>query len=370
MFTLCVGLLNGQSLTIADSLYAVGNYTQAINAYAKLGGKSATLQIARAYAAMGNTNKAIAEYEGMLQRFGDNALAQFELGKLYDKTKNYGAAQRVFETLTKSENENPEFYFYLGKVLQSQLDYEHGNHALKEAVKLDSAHLRSIYLLGKYFVAVEEYDNAATFVELGLKSAPDDVALINLKGLNFFNRGLFEEAAIDFERLVTLGETKPFVYKKLGFAQYKNWNFKRAKECYHQLSQMTNYEADAYKGLGEVFLKEEELDSAAIYFKKSIEERRYIFDDEYQSLGRIARLKNELKEALDYYKKAWEEDRGNQFNYWQVCVLADEYYKDPKTKLGYYNKLLSDFNDLMPFLMERAQKRIRELRQEIHFAEE
>lgn len=355
---------------LGDSLYLIGDYTKAINAYAKSGGKNSSLQIARAYATMGNTEKAITEYEGLLQRFGNDPLAKFELGKLYDKTKNYEAAQKVFETLTKSENKNPEFYYYLGKVLQSQLDYEKGNMVLQEAIKIDSTHLRSIYLLGKYYVGVEEFDNASNYIDLGLQSAPNDVALINLKALNFFNRGLFKEAALFFERLVQLGEKKPFVYKKLGFSYARNWNFEGAKNAYRKLSEMTNYEADAYKGLGEVFLKEEQLDSAAIYFKKSIKERRYVFDEEYQSLGRIARLKNELKKSLEYYIKAWEENKTNQFNYWQVCILADEYYKDPKTKLSYYEKLLSDFKGLMPFIEERAQKRIRELKQEIHFAKE
>ncbi len=78
-------------------------------------------------------------------------------------------------------------------------------------------------------------------------------------------------------------------------------------------------------------------------------------------------MKGELKKSLDYYTKAWEEDKVNQFSYWQVCVLSDEYYKDPKIKLAHYEKLLSDYDNLMPFLRERAVKRVKELNEEIFF---
>ncbi|WP_394973649.1 hypothetical protein [uncultured Croceitalea sp.] len=115
---------------------------------------------------------------------------------------------------------------------------------------------------------------------------------------------------------------------------------------------------------------EKKLDSAETYFLKSIEERRYIFDNEYQNLGRIARLKGELKKSLEYYTKAWEESKTNQLNYWQICVLADEYYKDPKIKLRHYEKFLTAFDNVYLFLKERAQKRVKELKEEIHFNSE
>ena len=360
----------GSASSVADSLYLLGNYNAAINAYSELGDKNAGLQIARAYNAIGNKEKAILQYQNILLKNDANILAKFELGKLYDKSKKYEEAVSLFQELTTPESSNPEFYYFLGKVSQANLDYDKANEALKKAIELDSTHLRSIYLLGKYYVGVEEPANATKIIDLGLTTAPNDVALINLKALAKFDVGEYDIAAPLFKRLLELGEKKPFVYKKLGYSLANIREFKKAKTTYRKLEEIQNQEADAYKGLAQVYLLEKKLDSAETYFLKSIEERRYIFDNEYQSLGRIARLKGELKKSLDYYTKAWEEDRLNQLNYWQVCVLADEYYKDPKTKLRHYEKLLSDFERLYPFLKERAQKRIKELKEEIHFAKE
>lgn len=351
----------------ADSLYKIGNYKAAINAYAKDKSAGAQLQIARAYNATGNSQKAIIQYQSILKNSPENTLAKFELGKLLDKTKKYEQAAQLFEELTALNKGNAEFYYYLGKALQSNLTYEQGNTALQKAIVLDSTHLKSIYLLGKYYVEVEETSNALKIIEQGLRTAPDDVALINLKALAHFNNGNYAMAAPLFERLIALGERKPFVHKKLGYSHFSIGNYEMAHKAYRALLDFTNYEADAYYGLAEVFLKEQQLDSAEIYMKKSIVERRYVFDDEFRTLARIARLKKDTKTSLEYYKKAWKENPQNYLDYWQVCILTDDYYKDPKIKLSYYEKLLVDFKILPDFLKERAQKRIKELKTEIHF---
>lgn len=367
LFTINKTKAQTSDFTVADSLYRIGNYTKAVNAYAKIGDENANLQIARAYASMNNNDKAMAQYQGLLNRHPNNTLARFELGKLYDKTKRFLKAVALFTELTAKVTDNPEFFYYLGKSNQALRAYDKGKEALQKAIRLDSTHLRSIYLLGKYYVAVEEPANALEIVDLGLKTAPNDVALLNLKALTKFDVGDYEVAAPLFERLLELRERKPFVYKKLGYSLANLRKYEEAKKTYLQLVDIPNYEADGYKGLGQVYLMEKKLDSAETYFLKSIEERQYTFDDEYRNLGRIARLQGALKKALDYYTKAWEEDNNNQFTFWQVCVLSDEYYKDPKIKLAKYEQLLTDHTNLMPFLKERAQKRVAELKEEIHF---
>ncbi|MEO0572780.1 MAG: tetratricopeptide repeat protein, partial [Bacteroidota bacterium] len=272
--------------------------------------------------------------------------------------------------LTQKNANNPEFFYYLGKAQQRQFDYDNANRALHRAVALDSTHLRSIYLLGKYYVGVKARNNAHKILDVGLRIAPNDLVLINLKALVYYDNSDYEKAIPLLERLLSAGERKPFIYKKLGAAYRENGEFKKAKETFRNLSKIENEEADAYLGLAEIFMKEKLLDSAEFYFLKSIKERRYVFDNEYRNLGRIARKKGQLKRALDYYTKAWKEDTTNQFNYWQVCVMADEYYKDPATKLGHYEKLLTNYNNLLPFLKERAQKRVSELKEEIHFSKD
>ncbi|NKI30735.1 tetratricopeptide repeat protein [Croceivirga thetidis] len=363
-------IAQNNSSVLADNYFALGNYSKAINEYSKLGDLKSLHQIARSYEAIGNHEKAILQYQAVVKKDSTNILAQFELGKIFDKTKKYEDAENLFGILILKSPDNPEFQYFLGKAFRYNSDFDRGKESLKKAVQLDSTHLRSIYLLGKLYLAVDEPSNALDITNTGLRTAPEDVALINLKALALFTLGKFEEAIPLFEKLVEVGEGKPFVLKKLGEASAQRWQYEKAKKAYNRLGDIENYEADAYKGLAEVYMKEDVLDSAAIYYKKSIKERRYNFQEEYASLGRIFRIQKDTKKALDYYTLAWEENPANQFAYWQVCVMADEYYKDPELKLKYYEKLLADFKDLMPFLKERAQKRVNELKEELHFAKE
>ncbi len=150
-----VGNGNSQisSTATADSLYATGNYSLAINEYAKHGASSkAQLQIARAYNTIGNYDKAVTQYTSLVQNNQSLVLAKYQLGKLYLKLKKYNLAQAVFTQLTENNHQNPEYYYYLGVSLKELDRTAKSISAYKQSVKIDSTHLRSLFQLGKYYV--------------------------------------------------------------------------------------------------------------------------------------------------------------------------------------------------------------------------
>ena len=357
------------ALSVADSLYTLGNYTAAINEYAKIGDANASLQIARAYNAIGNFDKAIAQYQATLAKNPTMDIARFELGKLLLKTKNYQTALEAFHDLVTKGQENPEYFYYLGRAYESVEKQDEANNAFRKAVAKDSTHLRSLYALGKYFVGQEIRDSALVYIDQGLRFYGDDISMINLKAQAYYNNGQYKQAIPWFERLLELGENRPFILERTAFSYYRNYDAEKAIQAYRLLAMDPWSLADAYSGMGQVYLQEKQLDSAQYYIKKSIEERTVTFENEYADLGRIARLQDKTKESMDYYKKAWEENKKNLYNYYQVCILADEYYKDPKTRLKYYESLLEMYPDLTPFIKERAIKRISEIKEEIHYAD-
>ncbi len=356
------------ALSVADSLYTLGNYTAAINEYAKIGDATSSLQIARAYNAIGNFDKAIAQYQATLTKKPTMDIARFELGKLLLKTKGYQPALEAFQDLIAKGQENPEYYYYLGRAYESVDKQEEANTAFRKAVAKDSTHLRSLYALGKYFVGQEIRDSALVYIDQGLKFYEDDISMINLKAQAYYNNGQYKQAIPWFERLLELGENRPFILERTAFSYYRNYDSEKAIQAYRMLATDPWSLADAYSGMGQVYLQEKQLDSAQYYIKKSIEERTVTFEKEYADLGRIARLQDKTKESMDYYKKAWEENKDNPRNYYQFCILADEYYKDPKTKLQYYESLLEMYPKLSPFIKERVIKRVSEIKEEIHYA--
>ncbi len=351
----------------ADSLYALGNYTPAINWYAQVGSQKAQLQIARAYNAIGNYQKAIAQYENVVAADHNLQIARFELGKLYLKTRDFNQGRKLFTALTAEDSCNPEYWYYQGETFRELGQKSSSLVSYKKAITIDSTHLRSLFRLGKHFIVQQERDPALLYVDQGLRFYEGDVSLINLKALILYNDAQFEKAIPWFEKVLELQGPKEYVYTKLAYCYYKNWEFEKAKSAYKTLLEMDKTNADAYFGLGTVYQRNEQIDSAEIAFKKAIALQDPILVREYHALANLARSKNDLKLALDYYQKAFQEDTSSPYGYYQICTVADQYYKDPKLRLEFYENYLAKFGKDNSYYARTAVRRIRELKEELHF---
>ncbi|MDP5061085.1 MAG: tetratricopeptide repeat protein [Maribacter sp.] len=358
------------ALAIADSLYSIGNYSNAINEYSKLGGFSAALQIARSYNAIGNYEKAITQYQYVVEEDVTNQLAQLDLGKLLLKVNRFDEAKSVFANLTDVNIENPEFQFYLGEVNRNLNLSEESIQKYKKAVSLDSTHLRSLFQLAKYYTIKQERDTALKYILKGLSYYENDVSLINLHALVLFNDSQFEKAIPLFERLIELGEDKDYVYEKLGISYNKNWEFKKAKEAYAILLKRDDTNSQTYFDLASVYQKESKLDSAKIFINKAMTVQKPIFANGYNQLAYIAREQKDFKTAFKFFEMAHQEDKSDARIYYNIATTYDQFSTDLQKKLGYYENFLKRYPNEHPFYYETLRKRISELKEEIHFAKE
>jgi tetratricopeptide (TPR) repeat protein len=355
---------------IADSLYATGNYTKAINAYAGLGTPSAGLQIARAYRAIGNYEKALLQYETTVKDSPELQIASFELGKLLLMVKDFHAARKLFSKLVAINNQNPEYHYYLGEVYRELEQPASSLVGYKNAVEIDSTHLRSLFQLGKYFTIKQERDTALRYVDAGLEFYEQDVSLVNLKALIYYNDGRFEKAIPWFERVLELGERKEYVYEKLALSYYKEWEFEKAKETYTELLKFNDSNSDYYYALAETYRKNKQMDSAVLFVRKGMDIQRPVLAKGFMALSVLAREKDDLKLALDYLQLAVKEDPNDGTLFFRLCTLIDRYYKDPDSKLKYFEAYVGRFGSEVPYFSVMAKKRISELKKEIHYAKE
>lgn len=369
LFVWGILILNAQTsnTVIADSLYATGNYAKAINFYAGAGGGNSGLQIARAYNAIGNFEKAIAQYQSVVERHPDWHIARFELGKLLLKAKEYDGARILFSGLTVSGNDNPEYRYYLGEAFRELEQPASALTAYKKAFELDSTHLRSLFRLGKYFTIQQERDQALKYVDAALRFYESDVSFINLKALIYYNDNQYKEAIPWLEKVLELGENKGYVYQKLAYSYYKTWEFEKSKATYRHLIDVDAQNSEPYFGLAEVFRKNKQLDSAKIFINEAMDVQRPVFAESYSRLAEIARNQNDFKTALDFYRLAHEETPTDDMLYFNICTVADQFYKDPKVKLDYYQNFIARFGKNLPYTSKIAIRRIKELKEEIHF---
>lgn len=358
------------ALTLADSLYSIGNYSKAINEYSKVGGISSALQIARSYNATCNYEKAITQYKYVVGEDVKNQLAQFEFGKLLLKVNRYEEAQSVFANLSNLNTTNPEFQFYLGEV-NRHLDATAASlKQYKKAVKLDSTHLRSLFQLAKHYTIKQERDNALKYILQGLDYYENDVSLINLHALVLFNDFQFEKAIPLFERVIELGEDKDYVYDKLAFSYNKNWEFHKAKEAYNILLKRDDTNSEIYFDLASVYQKENKLDSAKIFIHKAMAVQKPIFANGYNQLAYIAREQKDLEKAFKLFERAHKEDTSNALIYYNIATTYDRFGTDLQKKLDYYENFMKDYPNEHPYYYETVKKRISELKEEIHFSKD
>lgn len=355
---------------IADSLYATGNYTKAINAYASLGTVPAGLQIARAYSAIGNYDKAIDQYHAVLELDANQQLARFELGKLLLKQKQFDAARKNFQQLVSVAGDNPEYHYYLGEAHRNLDQPSSSLVSYKNAIQKDSTHLRSLFQLGKYFTIKGEKNQALNYIEQGLGFYENDVALVNLKALVYYNDARYSDAIPWLEKVLALGEQKEYVYEKLAHSYYKEWEFEKAKAAYMELLKFNDTNSDYYYALAETYRKNKQVDSAIVWVKKGMDIQRPVLAKGYMALSGLARENNSLKEALEYLQLAVQEDPQDSMLYFRLCALMDRYYEDPLLKLKHYQLYMDRFGAEVPFFSETAKKRISELKEQIHYAKE
>jgi len=361
------GAVGQSSMATADSLYALGNYTKAINTYATIGSEQASLQIARAYNAVKNYEKAIAQYQGILDKNNTLPIAQFELGKLYLKVKRARDSEAIFQQLQDLTSTNPEYGYFLGRSLQMQDKDSSAMIHFKKAVNIDSTHLRSLYQLSKFYVQERLKDSVVKFADLGLDFYSTDVTLLNLKAQAYFNNDQYEKAIPLFEKLLELNEKKVYIYEKLAYAYLESSELKKAKQTYAVALRLVPGKAINLFKLGEVHWRERKLDSAEFYFKEAIAAKKTSNEAEYVSLARLKQKQKKFKQAANYYKLAEQENSRNPRYAYQRCVLLDQYYKEPKAKLKCYQEFKLKIGTREDYFSRFADRRIKELKEEIHF---
>lgn len=90
-------------------------------------------------------------------------------------------------------------------------------------------------------------------------------------------------------------------------------------------------------------------------------------DSEFLSLALTYKLQEDHKKTFQYCTNALEENPDNERALYEKAVAADNYFKDKKTVLNYYqaylNKYAADGNINLVFL---TLTRMRDIREEMH----
>ncbi len=388
LITLFISKAGAQSsaLSVADSLYAAGNYSEAITNYEKTDLKNSTilLQIARAYKGQGNKTKSLAYYKESLILKEDQPIAAIEYGRLLLTRAKYKEADTIFSNLVAQYPATPEYHYLLGKavkgmkVAMDSLDapkvkafrkekLERTESAFAKAVQLDSTHQKALYELALLKLKQNDYPEVEKIAKRALKNDSLDVEITNVLAQNYFNRGYHDDAIVHFEKLVDWGVSSPFIHTKLGYSYEKERLYIKAIEQYEIILAMDEEDygvhyilADLFRIIGDFERAKHHIDQA-LYFKD------LALDDVYYRMGRIFEATKEHPKAMEAYQSALKENPDNGAALYAVAIAADNYYDDKKEVLRLYERFIEKYGEDRKYWyqIKLANDRIAILKKEI-----
>lgn len=346
----------------ADSLYAFGNYTKAINLYKSISEKDLVYhKIAKAYNSLGIYDEALHYYQEAISKNPNTHILKYEYAKLLSKTKKFKQASDMFYKLIDIDYKNPNFHYELGLVLEHLKDSTAQNR-FYSAFQLDSTHQKAIFRMARFHVKKRHYKTANKYIDIGLKSYSNNKDLISLKAQNYYWKQDYGYAVKWFEKLIELNESSQFIHEKLCYSYSKIYEDEKAIKHGLKALEFDPKNANNLYILGQLYYVTEDFPNAEKYMMESIAIQDVPLDTEYGKLGFIFNRQSKHKEAIEAYQKAIEENPENESNHFFLVLTKDQYYKDIDTRIKLYENFKKKFPKNM--FVKMADKRITELKEE------
>ncbi len=349
-------------LVVADSLYASGNYSKAIEKYKLYNQPSEVFEsMAKSYQILGNYDEAQINYSKALEAHPDDALLKYDYAKLLTSIKKYKEATQLFEELVNNDYRNPNYQYELGVVLEQQGDSTALNR-YRNAFDLDRTHQKAIYKIAKQFLIDRKFDASLDYIKIGLESYANNVELISLKAQNYYWKEKYIEASKCFEKLIELGESSLFIHEKLSFCYAQDSEYQKAIQ---QGDLALKYDPVNVKNLfiqGQLYERIEDFENAEKYMALALEIRDIPLDNEYMRLGLVLNRQGKYKEAIEAFHKSLKINPKNQQSPFYIVVAKDKYYEDIESRLKLYESYKENYPKSMYMFL--VDKRIKELKEE------
>jgi len=358
------------ALAVGDSLYALGEYQDAIRNYKQAGEYlQVQLKLAKSYESSGNKTMALQFYKKAVVKNPEATVATFNYGKLLQSAGLIQQADSLFTALTKRYPNNANFYYELGSVKEETSDslamisYEH-------AYGLDSSHLNTNYRLARYAVTKRNFSGAKKYIDYGLEVDPNSTRFLTLQALSHFYLKEYHDAVAAYEKLLERNQGNEQLHEKLAISYTNTNQFEKAIAQYTVLINKYNDKVPSYHtNLAKAYIALKEYDKAIRHTEIAIVLQDISLEGEYLQLSTIYKRQGNDKKVFEMMGKAVKENPYDEMlSYFQV-LAADNYFEDTKTVITYYERFLKKFEADGRY-GELAQLRLKDLKEELFFDKE
>jgi len=353
------------TLAITDSLYAVGNYSEAIQDLENIEEKSEAVysRLAKSYVAKGDLSSALKNYRTVLDKNPNKVLTAMEYGEVLIKAGKLKSADSLYTNLSTSYPKNPSFQFQLGTIKERQNDSAAIEY-WQNTIALDKTHQQALYKLAKDALSKRNFPLAEELSLQGLEVNPSNASLLSILAQTYFNENSFILAITPFEKLLELGQGNEFVHSKLGYCYYRLHYHIEAISQYNLALGFEDRNSDTHYNLGKLYAKLGDLKKSETHLLMALLIKKQPVDAEFLSLALTYKLQEDYKKALQYFNSALEENPDNERALYERAIAADNHFKDKKAVLNYYQSYLDKYskngNSELIYLAEIRIKDIRE----------
>lgn len=370
IFLLLFFIAEAQSVSVltvtkkGDSLFEIGEYNKAIPYFLEA---NRFREAAKSYEAIGSNTEAQKYFNRALSEKSANPKTEFEYAKLLVRVSNYKQADSILQNLQFRFSSNPNFVYERGLVKEFQKDST-AIELFLQVHKMDENNINATYKIARNYVENRKFKEAVPFIEKGLTLDKSSSRFLTLRALKEFYTQEFHEAIATYNLLISKGDSYVSLHENLASAYSNTMQFEKALDQFRILLQKFNDQNPKWHHeVGVLYRTNSEYDKAERHFNIAIGLLETPLSNEYFELFKIYSRKKDYKNEMDALRKALSNSPNDEMALYYLAVAADNYFKDKKSVLGYYENYLKQFGDTGQ-MRNLAKQRVSDLKKEIHFS--
>jgi tetratricopeptide (TPR) repeat protein len=299
----------GNVMSIADSLYASGEYRQAIQQYTKVIKANdenefaynarglAKLELKEYYEAIADFNRALEINSSSANPRNNLGLAKYYLGDhsgalndyakaleldpnlvvaynnrgiIYLESDKNDLAEKDFSMVIKLDSTNGLAHFRLGVALAELEKFEDAlnSYARAKQNKYNGADIHNYKGVSEY--RLERYDSATASFNRALSLEPDHLQYLENYGRALYEMGSYLEASLQFEKYLKENSDNASIYNLRGLCKYKDEDYHGAIADFSESIKLNEKEATYYDNRASAKEMLEDYDGAIKDYSESI----------------------------------------------------------------------------------------------------
>ena len=266
--------------TMGQMYDLLGQTNRAILEYEKSaqfdeGNYLAHLRLGANYARLDMLTKAKDSLELVKQHNPDDLQSHYLLALIHSTEQDYDAAAQEYEyilqTFSQSEPKNIEIYGYLGQLYYSQKKYDKAIEQFERILSFEPENADVLYLLGSLYIEVDENKKAIALLKQSLAIDENHDGSLNTLGYLYADQGTnLDEAEEMIQKALDISPGNGAYLDSLGWVQYQRGDFEEALKTF-ELASMVLKDPIIYEHIGDTHWKLDQYDEAIQYWEMSLE---------------------------------------------------------------------------------------------------